>query len=134
MYSFKVIVPLLGLFLIIGMNGCGLRENQSERLYQNNCMNCHGMDGEGLRQLIPPLADSDFVQENKESLACIIKYGLKGKITVNGNIYDHPMPGNERLSDVDIANIINYVNRNWNEEEAFVSPEKVKNQLQACKE
>lgn len=97
-------------------------------------MNCHGIDGEGLGQLIPPLAGSDFMQENKDSLACIIRYGLREEITVNGKTYHHPMPGNEQLSEVGIANIINYINQDWSNEEEFVSPVEIKRQLQECQE
>jgi mono/diheme cytochrome c family protein len=44
------------------------------------------------------------------------------------------MPGNEQLSEVDIANIINYINQDWSNEEEFVSPVEIKRQLQECQE
>jgi mono/diheme cytochrome c family protein len=130
----KALIVLLSLFSISGMNGCRSGESGSGRLYNAHCMNCHGTDGEGLRKLIPPLAGSDFMQENKDRLACIIRYGLRGEITVNGETYHHPMPGNEQLSEVDITNIINYINQSWSQGEEFVSPVEIKRQLQECRE
>lgn len=136
MRNYKRIITLISLgslFQVVGMSGCQV-ESESERLYQVNCMNCHGTNGEGLRQLIPPLADSDFLQENQDRLACIIRHGLKGEVTVNDVSYNYPMPGNQKLSEVDITNIINYINRKWSKGEATVSPGKVKRQLQLCTE
>jgi mono/diheme cytochrome c family protein len=130
----KALIVLLSLSSIGGMNGCSQGESKSGRLYSAHCGNCHGIDGEGLERLIPPLAGSDFLQENKDRLACIIRYGLRGEITVNGEIYHHPMPGNEQLSEVDITNIINYINQSWSQREEFVSPVEIKRQLQECRE
>lgn len=130
----KVLIAFLGLTSIGWMNGCRPGESKSGELYKENCMNCHGTDGEGLGRLIPPLAGSDFLQENKDRLACIIRHGLGGEVTVNGETYHHPMPGNEQLSEVDITNIINYINQSWGNGGEFVSPVEIKKQLQECRE
>ena len=114
--------------------GCNLYDSQSEKLYQKHCMNCHGEYGKGLKQLYPPLAGSDFMKENKNKLACIIRYGLNDKIMVNEIIYHHPMPGNKNLSEVDIVNIINYINQSWGNSEEFISLKTVKGQLNKCEQ
>ena len=61
-------------------------------LYEAHCQNCHAADGSGLKNLYPALTDTLFIRENKENLACIIKYGLNQKLTINGKTYEEKMP------------------------------------------
>ena len=49
---------------------------QGKRLYQAFCSNCHMDNGEGLRSLYPPLANSDYLEKNHDQLACIIANGI----------------------------------------------------------
>ncbi|ARS38085.1 c-type cytochrome [Pontibacter actiniarum] len=128
----RILLFSLASLLLIGLTAGCQRESESESLYQANCMSCHGVNGEGLKRLVPPLAGSDFIQEYPDKLACIIRHGLEGKVVVNGVMYHHPMPGNKKLSEVDIANIINYINKSWYKGKSFVTPKEVERQLQAC--
>lgn len=86
---------------------------QGERLYKTNCANCHMDNGEGLGALIPPLAGADYLEKNREKLPCLLRHGIKDSIVVNGKIYVEAMPGVATLSDVQIANILNYVGTTW---------------------
>jgi len=105
---------------------------QGERLYNLYCSNCHGKDGNGLKNLYPPLNNSDFYKENYEKVACIILNGLEEEITVNGKDYFMPMIGIPNITDVDIANIINYVNNAWDNKIPDISLPEVKKNLEAC--
>ncbi len=83
-------------------------------LYRNQCASCHGVDGEGLKGLAPPLLNSEYVSESPEKLAAIMLYGLTGPISVNGEAYEFnvAMPGignQESISDQDIVDIGNYI-------------------------
>lgn len=106
---------------------------QGEILYSNFCESCHMQDGSGLGAEIPPLAGADYVGLNQEKLACMIRHGLSEEITVNGLKYHQQMPGVEVLSDVEITNIINYVNQAWGNDFGTVTLGEVRTQLEACK-
>ncbi len=81
------------------------------RLYQEKCANCHQKNGTGLKRLIPPLIQTEYLQDLVKT-ACSIKNGLKGEIMVNGISYNQPMPA-AGLTDLEIAEIITYINNSW---------------------
>ena len=60
---------------------------QGQVLYEKHCSNCHQKNGQGLGRLYPPLALSDFLKNNVDKSMCIMKYGIQGEITVNGQSY-----------------------------------------------
>jgi mono/diheme cytochrome c family protein len=62
-----------------------------------------------------------------------LRYGLHDTITVNGKTYAEQMPANALLLDVDIANILNYVNHSWGNDNPPYSLEEVKRALEGCK-
>lgn len=89
-------------------------------------------DGRGLRRLIPPLANSDYLIKHRLQLPCLIKHGMEGEITVNGQQYQQKMPGAEDLSPDQITNLLNFVQTNFgNNNERFTIPE-IANMLDAC--
>lgn len=102
-------------------------------LYEKNCQNCHGANGEGLGKLYPPLTDTAYLSKNRAALACIIQKGLKGKITVNHVSYETDMPGNPALADIDIAQIIVYITNSFGNKQGFYEQGQVKADLQGCK-
>ncbi len=65
---------------------------EGQKLYTMYCANCHQEDGSGLGKLIPPLAGSDYMEENFSESICGIKNGFKGEMRVNGIIYNQAMP------------------------------------------
>lgn len=79
------------------------------QLYKIHCANCHQENGEGLAKLIPPLKGSDYLSNEGKSLPCIVQYGLKGNILVNGTLYNLGMPANKALSKEEITDICLYV-------------------------
>lgn len=105
---------------------------QGEILYQNFCANCHMDDGSGLAGNIPPLAGADFVRQNQDQMACIIRYGLEGGVVVNGIAYQNPMAGIPQLSEFEIANIINYINQAWGNDYGYLPLKDVRESLEGC--
>jgi len=100
--------------LLVTTPGCfSNRQNEGEKLYQTHCSSCHGEQGEGLRRLIPPVAASDYVAKHRDQLPCLIRRGVKGPMVVNGILYNQVMPGHEDLTDSQITNLLNFVQRNW---------------------
>lgn len=107
--------------------------SEGQRLYEQKCANCHQKEGTGLRKLIPPLANADYLKSQKQQLACIIKYGLTGEIVVNGQSYNLSMPANEALSDRHIAQILTYITQQWAGEQKRWKDEDVKRMMEKCK-
>ena len=96
-----------------------------ERVFNTNCSACHMKEGQGVPNVFPPLAKSDYLNANKERAIGILLKGLTGEITVNGQKYNNVMPHLE-LSDDDIANVLTYVYSKWENKGLEVSVEEVK--------
>lgn len=78
-------------------------------LFQGTCSACHQASGQGLPNVFPPLANSDFLQQDKKRAIGIVLNGLSGAVTVNGATYNSVMPPMSQLNDDAIANILTYV-------------------------
>lgn len=104
---------VLGGILYLNRFSSAAKTEKGEKLYQANCGNCHGEKGEGLRKLIPPLANNDYVPAHFEQIPCIIRYGMKGDIVVNGQAYNQPMPGLPTLEADEIKAIMDYMVDEW---------------------
>lgn len=110
----------------------GKKDNltQGLLLYRQHCSGCHGMNGEGLPALAPPLDRSDYVLGNSDNLVKIALFGLTGPITINGKRYEFNagMPGlagNPDLSDPQIAAILNFVQNAFGDGRQDIKGEKV---------
>ncbi len=101
-------------------------------MYENFCVNCHMEDGTGLVGNIPPLANADYLTTHADKIACIIRHGIEGEIEVNGKKYTTPMAGVPQLTDVEIANIINYINHEWGNDNGYTTIKQVQKQLENC--
>jgi mono/diheme cytochrome c family protein len=101
-------------------------------IYQAHCQNCHGGNGEGLSALIPPLTDSVYLKNNKASLACTIKFGLKGEITVHDKKFDDAMPA-EDLSPIEIAQVLTYIGNSFGNKLSTINEQTVQANLANCK-
>ena len=86
--------------------------SRGAELYNNFCASCHLANGEGIKGVFPPLADSDWLKENREGSIHAIKFGLRGPIEVNDVEYDNLMPA-LGLNDDEVADIMNYINSAW---------------------
>lgn len=101
-------------------------------LYEKHCQNCHGRDGKGLSKLYPPLTDATYLIKNKALLACIIKHGQNKQVLVHEEVYDTPMPGNEALADIEIAQIIVYMTNSFGNKQDFYDARQVTANLKNC--
>ena len=101
-------------------------------VYQTHCQNCHGTNGEGLQGLIPPLTDSAYLKKNKASLACSIKFGLKGKININNREFEGEMPAND-ISPIEMARVLTYVTNSFGNKGGTISLDMVNADLANCK-
>lgn len=85
---------------------------RGKMVYSDNCISCHMGTGEGVTATFPPLAKSDYLFPNHENAIKAIKFGLIGKIKVNGVDYDSMMP-NPGLDNDEIADVMNYILNSW---------------------
>src|ERR1700753_3316546 len=97
-------------------------------VYQNHCQNCHGKNGEGLSALIPPLTDSVFLKNNKNTLSCFIKSGMKGAITIKGKTYDDAMPAND-VTPMEIAQALTYITNSFGNKLGTIDEQQVQADL-----
>lgn len=98
---------------------------QGQQLYLNYCSNCHQEDGSGLKRLIPPLRESDYLLADVSRTVRIIHHGIKGEMTVNGVEYNQPMPGNPQLTPLEIAQISTYIYNVWGHQKGIISSKQV---------
>lgn len=105
---------------------------QGEELYVTHCSNCHQKSGKGLGLLYPPLDESDFMDQNLDSVICFIKNGRSGEIIVNGKTYNQPMPGVSLLSDLEVAEIATYIYNTWAHDRGMIEVSQVTSILAKC--
>ena len=90
-------------------------------IFKSFCQTCHGADGNGITSLAPPLNNSEWVVGDENKLNAIVLYGLTGPIKIGNKLYKSPeisgeMPGiasNSEFSDIDIAQLLNYIRNSW---------------------
>jgi len=97
-----------------------------------HCATCHQPNGQGMPNIFPPLAGSDWLDGDEERLIKIVLHGLQGPISVNGKHYGPelgtpPMTRfNELISkDDELAAVLTYVNNSWGNKGPVVKPESV---------
>lgn len=92
------------------------------------CAACHGQNGEGVPNLAPPLAKSEWVTGPVSNLIRIQLRGLTGPITVNEVEYNLPvgMAAMSYQTDEQIAAVLTYVRNSFGNKASAVKPEQVK--------
>ncbi|MEN9991376.1 MAG: hypothetical protein RLZZ224_1078 [Verrucomicrobiota bacterium] len=92
------------------------------------CSACHGPEGQGVPNLAPPLAGSEWVVGPVENPIRITLRGLAGPITVKGVEYKlaAPMMAVAHLSDQQLANVLTYVRNSFGNKASAVTPDQVK--------
>src|SRR5690606_35547272 len=93
-------------------------------VYSTTCQACHQANGEGIAGVFPPLAKSDFLNNNKDAVIHAVVKGLSGPITVNGKNYNGVMPP-QTLTDDQIAAVLTYVYSSWGNSGKTVTKEEV---------
>lgn len=106
-------------------NVLGQSIERGNEIYTDFCMSCHLPNGEGVENVYPPLAKSDYLIKNREASIRGIKYGQEGEIVVNGKTYNSVM-ATLGLSDDEVADVMNYITNSWgNKNEKIVAEEEV---------
>jgi nitrite reductase (NO-forming) len=93
-------------------------------VFTTTCSPCHQPNGEGLPNVFPPLAKSDFLNKNKEAAINAVINGLQGAITVNGKKFNGIMPP-QNLNNKQIAAVLTHVYSQWGNSGKKVTEEEV---------
>lgn len=97
---------------------------KGERLYKKTCFACHQPDGQGIPEAFPPLANADYLNADVNRAINTVIRGLSGEITVNGEVFNSVMPG-QNLSDEEVASVLTYVYNSWGNNKTEVTTEMV---------
>ncbi len=74
-------------------------------VYEDFCVTCHLPNGKGEEKIVPPLAKSDYLMDNRFASIKGIKFGQKSEIIVNEVVYNNVMAP-MGLTDEEIADVI----------------------------
>ncbi len=97
-------------------SGTLTREDQIKAgatLFNGTCSVCHQANGEGLVNVFPPLAKSDWLAADIKRGIDAVLSGVSGPIKVNGQDYNSVMPPMNQLTDDEVANLLTYVANSW---------------------
>lgn len=97
--------------------------DRGEEAYNNFCITCHMPNGKGVPKTFPPLANSDYLMNNRIKSIKAIKYGLSGEIKVNGETYNMAM-ARLGLTNTEVADVMNYITNSWGNENSILITEK----------
>lgn len=142
--STKIITVSIALLAttVIFITSCGSSENKDEPppftadgaavaktasgedIYKRTCASCHMAGGDGIANVYPPLAKSDYIADKERAITQIIK-GSSGEIIVNGKKYNNTMPP-QQLNDEEIAAVLTYVYCNMDNTACTITAEEVK--------
>jgi nitrite reductase (NO-forming) len=95
------------------------------KVFLSTCFACHMQNGEGLPNVFPPLAGSDFLKADKDRAIRIVLKGLSGPVTVNGKTFNNLMPPLE-FTDEQVADVLTYVMNTWGNDFGAVAINDVK--------
>lgn len=90
------------------------------------CSACHGQNGQGIRGVAPSLIGSEWVTgTDPAALIRIVLDGFdKGDNNQNGNVAG-VMPTHRFMTDEEVAAVLTYIRKSWENEASSVAPEKV---------
>lgn len=119
----------VGMLVALGFLGLGLAQ-QGARLYGQYCQSCHLPTGLGAPGAFPSLKGLDQLAKEEKGRVYLIRvvlFGLQGPLKVGSATYNGVMPGYGRLSDAEVAALLNYVLSSFgNKNPRPISPEEVK--------
>jgi mono/diheme cytochrome c family protein len=94
------------------------------KLFTSICAACHQPTGQGVPNVFPPLAGSDFLNSDKNRAIKIVINGRQGELVVNSMKFNNSMPSFP-LSDEDIAHVLTYVYNSFGNSGIEVKAEEV---------
>ncbi|WP_329743326.1 cytochrome c [Dyella sp. A6] len=97
------------------------------RIYMAKCSFCHGREGQGQQQWIPPLAGSASSMAEDDASSINVTLNGSARVVAAGVPDAYRMvPFRDQLSDQDIADVLSFVRTSWGNTGGSVSPQAVK--------
>ncbi|MVW70840.1 c-type cytochrome [Bordetella sp. 15P40C-2] len=95
--------------------------------YISACAGCHGMQGEGIPNVAPPMkGNATVMMDSPANLLTVVLHGIETQ-TFSGNQRMYAMPGFEkRLSDEEIAGLATWMRAQWGGQDKDVKAEEVR--------
>lgn len=105
----------------------GLTEKiaSGKNIYAKTCFVCHQSNGMGIPNAFPPLAKSDYLNDDVNRAISTVLFGKTGEITVNGSKYNSVMTP-QNLTDEEVADVLTYVYNSWENNKTNVTTSAVK--------
>ena len=132
-----IIQSALGLILVGGLLSFNMPSDKlttattfqdgakGKAIYTKTCVACHQANGQGIPNAFPPLAKSDYLNQDTNRAIKAVMNGLHGPITVNGKKFNSAMP-TQNLKDDQIADVLTYVYSSWGNNKTKVTVAMVK--------
>ena len=95
---------------------------RGQEIYIAQCLACHQSEGEGIADLYPPLAKSDYLMADKKRSIQQVLHGITGEIKVNGKTYNGEMAAFD-LTNQEVSDVLNYIRNSWGNKGAAITPE-----------
>ncbi|HTJ13752.1 MAG TPA: cytochrome c [Dinghuibacter sp.] len=99
---------------------------RGKKLYQQQCLTCHQVDGTGVMNMNPPLVKTTYVQGDKTALIKIVVNGMTTPLTIDDYEYHNVMPPHTTMTDQEIADVLTYVRRSFGNKATAVTAAEVK--------
>lgn len=113
-------------FVAAGFAAAQTPEQPGVKTFRDYCAACHRYDGQGMGEA-PPLHESPWVNGPAERLIKIVLHGVRGRMEVQGEIYDREMPGfGGALSDKAIAELLSFIRKTFGEQRKPIAEEQVR--------
>lgn len=99
--------------------------SRGKDIYTAQCLTCHLEQGEGIEDVYPPLAKSDYLMADKKRAIQQVLYGAKGEMKVKGKTYYGEMTAFD-LNDQQTSDVLNYIRNSFGNKGGAITPEEVK--------
>ena len=99
--------------------------DRGKEIYIAQCMSCHMDQGQGIEEVYPPLAKSDYLMADTQRAIRTVVQGLAGEILVNKKTYNLDMVGFPHLSDQEVSDVLNYIRNSWGNKGKAITPDEV---------
>lgn len=97
---------------------------RGKEIYAAQCISCHQEQGEGIEDIYPPLAKSDYLMADKKRSIQQTINGVSGEMKVNGKVYNSEMAAFD-LTNEEVSDVLNYIRNSWGNKGEAVTPEEV---------
>lgn len=99
---------------------------RGKKIYQQQCLSCHQVDGTGVMNMNPPLVKTTFVLGDKTALIKIVVNGMTTPLTIDDYEYHNVMPPHTTMTDQQIADVLTFVRHSFGNKAAPVTAADVK--------